>query len=79
MRLNGLQRLGVVLSVAWALGAGIHTRDADVERAENFAKFAYKICLDSKSLAHDSNLSSCDQEGDHNLETWMKGSDANII
>jgi hypothetical protein len=78
MRLTGWQRLGVVLSVVWALGAGIHTRNADVERADNFAKFAYKVCSDSKSLAHDRDLSSCAQEREKNLETWMKGSDANV-
>lgn len=78
MRLTGLQRLGIVLSLLWALGAGIHTRNADVERADNFAKFAYKVCSDSKSLAHDSDLSSCAQEREKNLETWMKGSDANV-
>jgi hypothetical protein len=78
MRLTGLQRLGIVLSVVWGLGAGIHTRNTDVERADNFAKFAYKVCSDSKSLAHDGDLSSCAQEREQNLESWMKGSDANV-
>jgi hypothetical protein len=64
----------------WALGAGIHTRYADVERADNFAKFAYKVCSDSKllALAYDSDLSSCAQEREKNLEIWMKGSGANV-
>jgi len=39
MRLNGWQRVGIVLSIAWALGAGIYTRSADVERANNFARW----------------------------------------
>jgi hypothetical protein len=46
MQLTRLQRLGIILSIIWALGAGIHTRNADVERADNFAKFAYKVCSD---------------------------------
>lgn len=78
MRLTGLQRLGIVLSIVWALGAGTHTRNADVERADDFAKFAYKVCSDSKLLAHNSDLSSCEQEREENLKTWMKGSDANV-
>ncbi|SRR5713101_3147421 len=41
MRLTGWQRVGILLSVVWALGAGIYMRNADVERADNFAKFAY--------------------------------------
>ena len=73
MRLTGWQRLGIVLSVVWALSAGIYTRNADVERADNFAKFAYKVCSDSKSLAHDTDLSSCAHEREEHLETWMKG------
>jgi hypothetical protein len=49
--------LGIVLSIIWAVGAGIYTRNADVECADDFAKFAYKVCSDSKSLDHDSDLS----------------------
>jgi hypothetical protein len=73
MRLNKLQRLGIILSVLWALGMGIHTHNSDVDAANNFAKHAYKVCTDSKSLEHNNDLSSCAQEREKNLATWLKG------
>src|ERR1700719_92288 len=73
MRLTVLQRLGIVASIIWAVSAGIYTHNADIERAESFAKFAYKVCADTKSLARDSDLSSCEQERAQNLKIWMNG------
>jgi hypothetical protein len=32
MRLNGRQRIGIVASIAWIFGAGIHTLNAEQER-----------------------------------------------
>jgi hypothetical protein len=78
MRLTGWQRLGIALSVIWALGAGIRTHNTDVAAADNFDKFAYKVCSDGKLVAHDSDLSSCSQEREENLVTWMKNSNANV-
>ncbi len=34
----------VVLSIIWALSAGVYTHNADVNSAKSFAKFAYKTC-----------------------------------
>ncbi len=53
VELTVLQRLGIVASIIWAVSAGIYTHNADIERAESFAKFAYKVCADTKSLARD--------------------------
>lgn len=78
MRLNGWQKLGVVLSLLWAVVAGLQTRDGDVERADNFVKFAYKVCKDTKMLAKDADLSSCEKERLDNAKTWMKDSDKNV-
>jgi len=78
MKLNAWQRAGIILSIVWALGAGFHTHSADVASADNFAKWAYKVCTDSKSLNHDTDLSSCDQERKKNLDTWMKGDGGNV-
>jgi hypothetical protein len=74
MRLNGWQRLGIVLSIIWALSAAIYVRHADVERAETFGKINYEVCLDSKSLAHDNDLASCEQEREKEVAVWLKGS-----
>ena len=77
-KLNGWQRIGVALSILWAVAAGIHTRNEDVERSENFVKFAYKVCSDGKMVAHDADLSSCEKEKAVNTDTWMKDSDKNV-
>lgn len=66
------------LSIIWAISAAVYTHNADVERAERFAKFAYKVCADGKELNHDSDLSTCDAERTKNFATWMEGSEANI-
>jgi len=68
----------VALSIIWAVSAGIHTYNSDVERAKNSAKWAYKICADSKELRHDPDLSSCDAERSKKMAKWMEGSDANV-
>src|ERR1700733_5955118 len=68
----------IALSLIWAIGAGIHTHNADVERAENFAKFAYNTCTYGKEVSHDTDVSSCDAERAKNLKTWMSGSNANV-
>jgi hypothetical protein len=68
----------VALSIIWAVGVGIYTHNADVKRAERFAKFAYKICTDGKKLKHDPDLSSCDTERTKHLAEWMAGSDGNV-
>jgi len=73
-RLNAL----LLLSLVWAIGAGVHTHNADVERAEHFAKFAYDTCMYGKEVNHDTDLSSCDVERPKNLKTWMEGSNRNV-
>ena len=78
MRPKAWQRLGIILSVVWAVGAGIHTHNTDVEHAEGFADHAYKVCSDSKLLAHDNDLSSCEQEREKNLNLFMEGNLGNV-
>ena len=68
----------IALSLIWAIGAGIHTHNADIERAENFANSAYNICTYGKEVNHDTDLSSCDAERPKNRKTWMEGSNANV-
>jgi hypothetical protein len=78
MQLNGWQKAGIVLSILWVVGAGIHTRNDDVERTDNFVKFAYKVCEHGKMVANDADLSSCEKEKADNTKTWMKDSDKNV-
>lgn len=78
MQLNTWQRIGVFLSILWILGAGYHSHKADVEAANTFAQFSYKVCSDTKMLNHDSDLLSCDQERKQNFHTQMKSSSGNV-
>ena len=78
MKLNAWQKAGIALSILWAVAAGIHTQSEDVERAENFVKFSYKVCKDTKMVAKDADLSSCVKEKAANMDTWMKDSGKNV-
>lgn len=78
MRLSGWQKIGIALSILWAVAAGIHTRNDDVERADNFVNYAFKVCSDTKMLASDTDLRSCEKEKLINTETWMKDSEKNV-
>lgn len=78
MRLNGWQKIGIVLSILWAIGAGIHTSNDAVEQAHKFVNFAYKVCKDGKMVADDADLSSCEKEKALKAETLMKGSYKNV-
>lgn len=49
MRLNGWQRIGIVLSIVWAVGAAIHTRNDEIDFWKNFASTGYTICMEAKS------------------------------
>jgi hypothetical protein len=46
MRLNGWQRIGLVSSAVWALGAALHIRNEQVNAAEDMFQFQYRMCLD---------------------------------
>ena len=78
MQLSRLQRLAIVLSAVWMIVAAVNQRASDVERAEDFAKFAFGVCSKAKSLAHDADMTSCADERALNLATWLKGSWGNV-
>ena len=46
MRLNGWQRIGLVLSVLWALGAAMHERNKQVYAAHELFQSQYRMCLE---------------------------------
>ena len=46
MRLNGWQRIGVVLSVVWLIGAALYTRHEFVQNANDRAIYSYKECME---------------------------------
>ena len=48
MRANGWQRIGVILSVIWAIGAGWYQRAADMAHASLAARALFEICYSDK-------------------------------
>lgn len=43
MRVNGWQRVGIVLSVLWAIGAAIFVRNAQVQNADSLYKMQWML------------------------------------
>lgn len=78
MRLNRWQRIGVIVSFVWAIGAAIVQRTADIERAQSFMAFAYKVCTESKALANDFDFKPCGDEMAKNWAIWIDGSWGNV-
>jgi hypothetical protein len=48
MRLNGWQRIGIVVSVLWVIGGGIWGNEVGISEGD-WAVRAYKRCLETKS------------------------------
>jgi hypothetical protein len=45
MRLNGWQRIEVVLSILWTIGAAIYVRSTQVENANSLFQMEYNACV----------------------------------
>lgn len=76
-RLAACQKVGVVLSIAWAIGAAVHTHNRDLQGAQSSASFAYNVCADSKDVAHSADLSECNKEKSESVAMSMEGDTAN--
>ena len=50
MRIGGFVRLGIVLSVAWIVGAGMYQNNEDLRKADSFYQFAYNVCEQNKEV-----------------------------
>lgn len=48
MRVNGWQRIGVVLSVLWVIGAAIYVRSAQVQNAYSLFQMEFSACLNEQ-------------------------------
>ncbi len=77
MQLTIWQKIGIVLSIIWAAGAALHQHNDTVEDAKNFGALSFNTCADTKDLAHDSNLSPCEQEKAKGVALFMQGDLAN--
>lgn len=78
MRLSRWQRWGVLLSILWLLGAGVHQRNQDVEAADGYASFARRVCAEGKAVERVTDLRSCDEAVAGNRASWLTHSWGNV-
>lgn len=78
MGLSGWQRWGILLSILWAIAAGVHQRSDDVEAADNYASFARRVCAEGKVIKQIADLTSCDNAMAANRASWLTESWANV-
>lgn len=76
--MSNLQRWGVLLSILWALAAGVHQRNEDVAAADGYANFARRVCAEGKAVERVEDLASCDQELAGNRASWLTHSWGNV-
>ena len=72
MKLIGWHRIGLVLSVLWALGASISIRNDQIQRADSLYRDQYHTC----SLSSPNSLTFCDETVSleaamHATANWM--------
>jgi hypothetical protein len=73
MKLNGWKRIGIIASVVWTLGAGIHTYDSELGRASDWIADTHVRCdsslpSDSKDEgAYESGYRKCNKEAEDSL------------
>jgi hypothetical protein len=75
MRINGWQRIGIVASFAWILGAGFQTLKAIDDRAINMSVFMHEQCDKSRDELQDQqNEIQQDEKSKQNqeFEEWLK-------
>lgn len=79
-RLNGWQRIGIVLSVVWAIAAGLYVRYADEKRADEMSYLTYTSCVDAtRALDPQARLPypGCDKRSAETYTRWINGSRGN--
>jgi hypothetical protein len=72
-RLNGWQRLGIVLSVVWAIVGGLYTRHADVKSASDMYILTYRSCMDAGEGQPGFDGSDCTKRAERMWDIWLKG------
>lgn len=76
MRLGRWQKIGVVLSILWVIGAAIYQRNSDINQAQSYATFSYQACTMYKELKNGPAL--CDAKKEETLSKYMKDSWPNV-
>ena len=71
MKLNGWKRIGIVVSVVWILGAGVHTYDSEIDRASEFIASTHIACdsylMGKTGDAWTTGFNECNKQADDSL------------
>jgi hypothetical protein len=71
MKLNGWKRIGIIASVVWILGAGVHTYDSEIDSASGFIASTHVACdsdLAGKTGdAYTKSFNECNKQADDSL------------
>ena len=79
MKLNGWQRVGVVLSVLWVIGAASITRRNDIDRAGKAAGLAYHLCVDTPTFREKLYFSVCNKDSQRAWDVSLEGSWPGVV
>jgi hypothetical protein len=60
--MRGWARLGIVLSVVWAVVVFFYVRNSDLERAGKVSNLTYSTCSDAKAAAKSYDFEECSKE-----------------
>jgi hypothetical protein len=72
------QRVGILLSIVWALGAGLYNYKAHLTRAEDMSSRDYRNCVNAKEAASEFpelknfDLGECTAEAAQTYEYWSQ-------
>ena len=73
LRLNGWQRIGIALSVVWAVAGGLYALNSHQQRALSLSDLTYQSCA-VKANRHNYDFATCRKQSDEVFEAFMKGS-----
>jgi hypothetical protein len=76
--MNGWQRIGLVLSVLWIVGAGLYQRSADMEKAGKMGGWAMEVCQKVQTSKGSSDFSRCSDEFTKMFNVFAEGSWGNV-
>ena len=74
MTLNRWQRIGVVMSILWVLGAASFERGSQVDAATSSAQSIYRMCLDMEEAQSED----CSKEFHKNFVDFLRPNWSNI-
>src|SRR5271169_7182927 len=73
IKLSGWKRIGIIASVAWVLGAGVHTYDLEINRASDLIADTHVRCDGSlpdyrqNEVAYEAAFRQCNKEAEDSL------------